>query len=100
MLQEICLLQALNFDANIVQFYGACLDPGFPLLVLEYMEGGDLFDCIQRDAYPQTHGIFGWYGKGGQIAVDIAKGLVFLHRNKVGVTRPQMPCPCCGVHSH
>ena len=80
------MLQALNFDQNIVKFYGACLDPGFPLLVLEYMEGGDLFDTIQRDAFPDPQGAFGWYGKGGSIALDIAKGLVFLHQNKVRYT--------------
>ena len=82
-LQEICLLRALNYDQSIVQFYGACLDPEFPALVLEYMEGGDLLAAIQRDSYPEPFGQFGWYGKGAQIALDVAKGLVFLHKNKV-----------------
>ena len=82
-LQEICLLHALNYDPNIVHFYGACLDPGFPSLVLEYMEGGDLQHAIQKDAWPQPSGQLSWYGKGGRIALDIAKGLVFLHKNKV-----------------
>jgi len=34
------ILKSLNYDRNIVQFYGACLRPGGdPLLVCEYMEG-------------------------------------------------------------
>ena len=73
----------LSFDRNIVQFYGACLDPESPMLVLEYMEGGDLFTCIQRDAYPEPKGEYTWYGKGASIALDVVKGLVFLHDQKV-----------------
>ena len=41
-LQEICLLRALSYDQNIVQFCGACSDPEVPLLVLEHMQGGDV----------------------------------------------------------
>ena len=82
-LQEICLLRVLSYDPNMVQFYGACLDPGFPMLVLEYMEGGDLQSCIQQDCYPTPQGQFTWYSKGAQIALDVAKGIVFLHEQKV-----------------
>ncbi len=81
-LQEICLLRVLSFDPNMVQFYGACLDPGFPMLVLEYMQGGDLLSCIQHDCYPTAVGDFKWYKKGGRIALDVAKGMVFLHEQK------------------
>ena len=39
LLQEICLLKSLNYDRNIVQFYGARLKHGAaPMMVLEYME--------------------------------------------------------------
>ena len=76
------MLRALSYDPNIVQFYGACLDPEFPLLVLEYMQGGDLREAIQRDFDSQPPKKFGWYGKGAKIALDVAKGLVFLHANK------------------
>ena len=31
---EIQLLKSLSFDKNIVQFYGACLHPSCPMLVL------------------------------------------------------------------
>lgn len=36
-LQEIELLRSLSFDANIVQFYGACLQEENTMMVLEYM---------------------------------------------------------------
>lgn len=38
-LQEIQMMEQLSFDRNIVQFYGACLAPPHPMLILEYMEG-------------------------------------------------------------
>jgi hypothetical protein len=38
--QEVGILKGLNYDCNIVQFYGACLHPGRdPMLICEYMEG-------------------------------------------------------------
>lgn len=36
-LQEVELLRSLSFDGNIVQFYGACLQPEAVMMVLEYM---------------------------------------------------------------
>ena len=36
-MQEIELLRSLSFDANIVQFYGACLQEENTMMVLEYM---------------------------------------------------------------
>jgi hypothetical protein len=48
LLQEICLLKSLNYDRNIVQFYGARLKHGSaPMMVLEYMEV-----CLGRHQYP------------------------------------------------
>jgi hypothetical protein len=47
LLQEICLLKSLNYDRNIVQFYGARLKHGAaPMMVLEYMEV-----CLGRHLY-------------------------------------------------
>jgi serine/threonine protein kinase len=38
--QEVGILKGLNYDRNIVQFYGACVQDGSdPILVTEYMEG-------------------------------------------------------------
>ena len=36
-LQEVDLLRSVSFDGNIVQFYGACLQPGSIMMVLELM---------------------------------------------------------------
>lgn len=34
------ILKGLNYDRNIVQFYGACIQDGVnPMLVVEFMEG-------------------------------------------------------------
>ena len=39
-LQEVGILKGLNYDRNIVQFYGACIRQGSdPMLVTEFMEG-------------------------------------------------------------
>lgn len=35
--QELELLRTLSYDSNIVQFYGACVMEGCPVLVLECM---------------------------------------------------------------
>ena len=56
------------------------------MLVLEYMEGGDLYQAIQENSYPLDTGLLSWYQKGSTIALDIAKGLVFLHQREVSLT--------------
>lgn len=76
-------MHKLSYDRNMVQFYGACLDPPCPMLVLEFMEGGDLQSCILQDCYPNCTGHMRWYNRGGRVALDVAKGLVFLHEQKV-----------------
>lgn len=78
-IKEINLMEKLSFDRNIVQFYGAVLSAPAPMLVLEFMEGGDLRDALSHD----TANELGWYNKGHLIALDIVRGLVFLHSNKV-----------------
>jgi hypothetical protein len=76
--KEIQMMEQLSFDRNIVQFYGACLAPPHPMLILEFMEGGDL-----RTALTQAPEELAWASKGKQIAMDIARGLVYLHSQKV-----------------
>jgi serine/threonine protein kinase len=47
--QEAGILKGLNYDRNIVQFYGACIRRGVPpLLVTEYMEGAHCSCCPVR----------------------------------------------------
>ncbi|KAK9902754.1 hypothetical protein WJX75_004977 [Coccomyxa subellipsoidea] len=90
--REIFILRSCH-DRNIVQFIGACLQEGQTILVQEYMENGDLFHAIAEDSAAQR---FGWYrqrlptgrlapatGMARRIALDIARGLFFLHSRKV-----------------
>jgi serine/threonine protein kinase len=144
--QEVSILKGLNYDRNIVQFYGACIQEGTdPMLVVEYMEGGcfrlPASTCCSYPEYsaagdqtmacstacnraadartgltltPTKHVVccsccraggdlctaiagddFGelqWYNRGHQIALDIARGLYFLHSHDVST--PYKPlCP-------
>lgn len=41
--------------------------------------GGDLAVALGKD----HTGAFGWYNRGGSILIDVARGLHFLHCNKV-----------------
>ena len=38
MRREIAIMKKISFDANIVQFYGACTDDTGAWLMMEYME--------------------------------------------------------------
>jgi len=76
--KEISILKSISYDRNIVQFYGAVLTDR-PMLVLEYMEGGDLRAALNDD----PHGHLRWYNHGQHIALDIARGLHFLHSHDV-----------------
>ena len=55
------------------------------LLVSEYLPNGDLDVAIRKDRC-RKHGmprLLGWYGQGRAIAVDVARGLAFLHSHRV-----------------
>ncbi|KAK9805532.1 hypothetical protein WJX72_003632 [[Myrmecia] bisecta] len=78
--KEISILKSLSFHQNIVQFYGACLvEAGKPMLVLEYLEGGDLRQAMASERRAELR----WCNKGQLVALDIARGLHFLHTKKV-----------------
>ena len=48
-LQEVSMLKGLNYDGNITQFYGACIQPGArPMLISEFMEGVTPEMCLRR----------------------------------------------------
>ena len=70
--------------------------------ILELMEGGDLRNALSgpdRDRYQ-------WYAHGQELAMDVVRGLAYLHENRVihgGCTsaQPAMLCsvPCSGCSS-
>ncbi len=51
------------------------------MLVLEFMEGGDLWSALRGPHREELQ----WYGRGRALALDIARGLHFLHEHKVGL---------------
>ncbi len=98
-LQEMHTLQQCR-DRHIVQFYGAVVpdeqennavvseqDVGTHIptnqfmLVMELMEGGTLYDAIAND--DMHNRMFGWWRRGKSIALDIARGLAYLHSRNI-----------------
>ncbi len=73
-IQEVEMMSECR-DKHITQFYGACLEPGRACLLMEHMERGSLYQILEKPlpSYLQK-----------QMALEIAKGLQYLH------TRP---CP-------
>ena len=55
------------------------------LQVLEFMEGGDLRQALSSPEAPER---YHWNNLGQHVALDVVRGLHFLHRNKV-------PCALC-----
>ncbi|KAL3150426.1 hypothetical protein ABBQ32_000262 [Trebouxia sp. C0010 RCD-2024] len=78
--KELTILEMIPFDKRVVQFYGSCNLNGKISLVLELMEGGDLNNALRMNlAAPELS----WYNRGARIALDIIKGLHFLHSHNV-----------------
>jgi serine/threonine protein kinase len=61
------------------------------MMVTEYMQGGDLGTALANDNAANRR--LGWYNKGSHVALDIARGLAYLHHRKVRK-------PCMGCHKH
>lgn len=78
-IREIAMMKYVSRDRNIVQFYGACVQTQCLLLVSELMEGGDLRRALNRENSDE----WSWYRRGKSVCVDMARGLAFLHANKV-----------------
>ena len=74
-LREVNMMQRVSRDRNMVQFYGTCVSGGNLMIVTELMEGGDLRAALSgSDA-----GQLAWDQLGRQVALDVARGLCFLH---------------------
>ena len=46
------------------------------------LQGGDLRNALWRELHEGTHE-FDWYNKGRDVAIAVARGLNFLHKNHV-----------------
>jgi hypothetical protein len=57
------------------------------MLVMEYVEGGDLWRALQR----QGSRVGQWSLQGRRVALDIARGLCFLHAHSIVC----VPLPVC-----
>lgn len=85
-IREATLLKTLE-DDNIVRFLGAYLEGPAAMMVTEFMEFGDLWRAlpvvITLPSSSSEERIFGWYKKGKQVALDVARGLAALHRKRI-----------------
>ena len=59
------------------------------MMVTEYMQGGDLGTALVGDN--PTNRRLGWYNNGIHIALSAARGLAYLHAQKVTISLPVCP---------
>ncbi len=60
---------------NLVQTYGVCTDAEYPLIVLEYCEGGSLDKIVFNQTLDQK--------EQRALVLGIAYGLLHLHEHKI-----------------
>lgn len=73
-IREVNIMSRLR-NPNIVQFYGACLESNRACLVMELMEQGSLTQLMAKGPLTPL--------QQKQVALDITRGLYFLHSQKV-----------------
>ncbi|GAB4822983.1 hypothetical protein N2152v2_010029 [Parachlorella kessleri] len=78
-IEEAGMLRYVSRDANVTQFYGACVTNGDMMLVEELMEGGDLREALSHD----DMGFWQWQHRGREVMLDIVRGVAFLHAHHV-----------------
>ncbi|KAK9836640.1 hypothetical protein WJX74_005022 [Apatococcus lobatus] len=78
-LREVAIMKKLRAE-NIVRFLGVCVKESKTMLVTEFMAGGDLFNRLSE---ADKGGELSWHQLGRRIAVDIARGLAFLHSQQI-----------------
>lgn len=72
--REVEIMSRLRHP-NITSFYGACLEQGHACLVMEYMENDSLEKFLNGTPIPMD--------KQPSFALEIAKGLAYLHNKKI-----------------
>lgn len=87
-LTEVRTLSKLH-HRNIVQFYGACLDPDRAMFfVTELMKGGDLYSALRH--HPET---MKWDKLGKKVALDVALGINYLHSRRPPLLHRDLKSP-------
>ena len=71
--REVAIMSDLRHP-NIVSFYGACLEDGHACYVMEHMAKGTLASIVTRGLKAEQQ---------KSLALDIAKGINYLHHRKV-----------------
>ena len=77
---NLCACEGLLLlrDDHVLVCSGAIIQHDSMSLVMEYVPNGNLFKNIQQD----SKGMLQWWDRGRHIALDIAKGLAYLHSRK------------------
>ncbi|GMH35458.1 hypothetical protein BSKO_03326 [Bryopsis sp. KO-2023] len=86
-LKEVQTLSSLH-HRNIVQFYGACLEPGSMFFVTELMRGGDLYSALRNHKETMR-----WERLGKKVALDVALGVNYLHSQKPPMMHRDLKSP-------
>ncbi|XP_066351896.1 serine/threonine-protein kinase STY8-like isoform X1 [Miscanthus floridulus] len=75
-LQEVLILRGVNHE-NVLQFYGACTKHPNYCIVTEYMPGGNIYNFLHKqNNFLELHKIL-------RFAIDISKGMDYLHQNNI-----------------
>jgi tRNA A-37 threonylcarbamoyl transferase component Bud32 len=76
-------LHALR-HAHLVPLYGVCLSGSKGILLLEFCAGRDLHSALAvKKQGGRGERLFGWYVRGKQVALDVAKALNYLHSRSI-----------------
>ncbi|KAK9786899.1 hypothetical protein WJX73_000622 [Symbiochloris irregularis] len=85
--KEVRVMRSLH-HRNIVQFYGACLEPRTLFFVTELMKGGDLYSALRH--HPDT---MHWDRLGRKVAMDVALGINHLHTRRPPMMHRDLKSP-------
>ncbi|CAM6109867.1 unnamed protein product [Calypogeia fissa] len=78
-LQNELLVISTVRHRNLVPLIGCCLEHECPIIVCQYMPNGNLHDAIFKDSSP----VFLSWNQRCKVALDIARGLRYLHEESV-----------------
>ncbi|XP_052131924.1 atrial natriuretic peptide receptor 2-like [Frankliniella occidentalis] len=76
LLLELKRLKDIHHD-HLARFYGACLDPPMPCVLVEYCPKGSLQDILENDQF-KLDSMFRY-----SLMHDIIKGMCYLHSSEV-----------------